>query len=52
MTYEEKASFILEKLDEVLPINFNFEKFYVKAIANALREINKKEVLNEANTLE
>lgn len=52
MTYEEKASFILEKLDDVLPINFNFEKFYVRAIADALREIKKLEVLNEANTVE
>ncbi|WP_161877889.1 hypothetical protein [Alkalibacterium sp. MB6] len=43
MTEEEKAKIILEHLDEYLQVNWAFEKYYIKAIKNGLREIKEKE---------
>ena len=43
MTDEEKAKIILEALDEYMQVNWNFEKYYMKAIKNGLREIKRRE---------
>lgn len=43
MTCEEKTKVILNYIDEIQSINWNYEKFYVSAIRNALKEIEKKE---------
>ena len=43
MVREEKAKIILEKLDEVISVDWNFEKFYIKAIVSGLKEIEDKE---------
>lgn len=43
MANEEKARIILEKLDEYVVIDWNFEKYYVKAIINGLKEIERRE---------
>lgn len=39
----EKAKIILEELDEVIQINWNFEQMYLKAIIKALRKIEEEE---------
>jgi len=43
MTDEEKAKIILEALDEYMQVNWNFEKYYLKAIKNGLKEIERRE---------
>mgnify|MGYP001351654697 CR=1 FL=1 len=43
MTNEEKARIILEQLDEYVVIDWNFEKYYVKAIEKGLKEIEQRE---------
>ena len=43
MTKEEKAKIILEHLDEYIQVNWNFEKLYIKAIINGLKEIKRRE---------
>ena len=43
MTDKEKAVLILEKLEEVVSIDWNYEGLYLKAIIKALAEIRKKE---------
>lgn len=42
MTDKEKAKIILEKLDDVIQINWNMEEFYLKAIVNGLKAIEKE----------
>lgn len=39
----DKAKIILEELDEVIQINWNFEEMYLKAITKALRKIEEEE---------
>lgn len=39
----EKAKIILEELDEVIQINWNFEETYLKAILKALKKIEEEE---------
>lgn len=39
----DKAKIILEQLDEVIQINWNFEETYLKAITKALIKIDKEE---------
>ena len=43
MTDEEKAKIILEALDEYIQVDWNFEKYYLKAIKNGLKEIERRE---------
>ena len=43
MTNREKAKIILNSLDRMLQIDFNFQDFYIKAIERGLEEIDKKE---------
>lgn len=43
MNDNEKAKIILEHLDEYLQVNWAFEKYYIKAIKNGLREVKEKE---------
>ena len=43
MTNREKAKIILNSLDRMVQIDFNFQDFYIKAIERGLEEINKKE---------
>jgi hypothetical protein len=43
MTEEEKAKIILEALDEYIQVDWNFEKYYLKAIENGLKEIERRE---------
>jgi hypothetical protein len=43
MTKDEKAKIILEKLEEVMNINWNMEGIYIKAITLGLKEIEKIE---------
>lgn len=43
MTNEEKAMILLEQLDKVLQIDFNFSRVYLSAIERGLEEIDKKE---------
>jgi hypothetical protein len=43
MTEEEKAKIILEALDEYIQVDWNFEKYYLKAIENGLKEIEERE---------
>ncbi len=39
MTNKDKAKIILEQLDKVMNINYNFEEMYLKAIEKGLKEI-------------
>lgn len=48
MTNIEKAEIILENLDKVLQINWNFKDTYIKAIINGLTEIQEKEKSSNA----
>lgn len=43
MTDTEKAMLILEKLDNVLSVNWNMENLYISAIVSALKEIDQKD---------
>ena len=43
MTNTEKAERILESLDEVFNVNWNFKKEYIDAITKALGDISKEE---------
>lgn len=43
MTNIEKAKIILNELDEVISIDWNFEETYLKPIVNALIKIQKAE---------
>jgi DNA-binding NarL/FixJ family response regulator len=43
LTSIEKARTILESIDSVANIDWNFEEFYVKAIIKALADIEKEE---------
>lgn len=39
MRREKQAKIILEYLDTVIPINWDFENYYIDAIAEGLEEI-------------
>lgn len=41
-TDKEKARIILEELDKIIQVNWNFEKFYLKAIEKGLEKIRKE----------
>lgn len=43
MNTDEKAQIILENLDEYVQVNYNFEKYYLRAIKKGLREIENRE---------
>lgn len=43
MTTREQAKIILDKLDRVMGINWNFERHYLAAIERGLKEIQEKE---------
>lgn len=43
MTYEEKARVLLEKLDEVIAVNWSMEKVYIAAFVRGLKEIERLE---------
>lgn len=43
MNTDEKAQIILENLDEYVQVNYNFEKYYLRAIKKGLKEIEKRE---------
>lgn len=43
MTTREQAKIILDKLDSVMGINWNFEQTYLSAIEDGLKEIQRKE---------
>jgi hypothetical protein len=50
MSIDEKANVILEYLDDVISIDWNFKDVYIKAIKNGLKMIEileKEEVKNE-----
>ena len=54
MNLEDQAKIILEELDKVLQINWNFEEFYLKAIKKGLVEIkesNRYEIEQENKRL-
>lgn len=39
MTMDEKANIILEHLEDVVSVDWNFKDFYIKAIKNGLKMI-------------
>lgn len=43
MNADEKAEIILENLDEYVQVNYNFEKYYLRAIKKGLKEIENRE---------
>jgi hypothetical protein len=43
LTQREKAEIILNELDKVLQIDYNFKDVYIKAIEQGLKEIERKE---------
>lgn len=43
MNADEKAQIILENLDEYVQVNYNFEKYYLRAIKKGLKEIENRE---------
>lgn len=43
MDNQQKAKIILDQLDKYIQVNWNMEEFYLKAIMNGLKEIEKKE---------
>lgn len=48
MTNKEKAMMILDNLDKVITVDWNFRGFYLKAIEQGLIEIQKQEELEKA----
>ena len=45
MTNSEKAKVILEGLDKVLNVNWNFKQQYLNSISQSLQEIDKQEAV-------
>lgn len=43
MTNQQKAEIMLEALDELITVNWNFKEQYLKAITKGLREIEAAE---------
>lgn len=47
MKTKEKAMTILDNLDKVITVDWNFREFYLKAIEQGLMEIQKQEKLEK-----